>query len=254
MARITVTVKFMNGDLIEIHHKPSRGFDDFVRTIYRLYTDIPYGCLVLKRALYEEDDEVAQLMLLPDIYSDYVLDPCIVTEVYDGDEIFAIIDPSLVLPYIIRDVNVAIPSSNPKFQHFVSVYSINFRSKHDNHESQTVVFHDTDSNTFALCDTFHPPTPQEASDYHYHGQVEVYKPTSQTVWFHTLYECLLSSMDRFPHDDNTLQIIQHSFDAEEWEWEDGIDVDWRAEDDDGFEEYQANEADHDFRWAHLIDN
>lgn len=267
-AFITVSVKFLNGDLLSIQHKPSRGFDHFVRTIYNTCTHIPYGCLVLRRLVADEQDEldeVAQIMLLPDIYSDEDSDPIIVTEVYDDDdEILAMIDPSLVLPYIIRDVDVAIPSSNPKFQRFVSVYSINFCSENEKFESQTVVFHNKDSNTFALCDTFNPPTPQEAAAYHSDRRVEVYKPTSNTVWFPTLSECLLSSMDRFPHDDKTIQSIQQRFDVEDWDWADGLTVgsiymyndidDDDYYNDDGFEYMRENDADHDFRWGHLIDN
>lgn len=244
MAHITVTVKFMNGDLIEIQHKPSRGFDDFVRTIYRLCTDIPYGCLVLKRAPCDELDEVAQLMRLPDIYSDH--DDSIVTEVYDGEELFALVDTTLVTPYVLRDRDVALPSSKRKFQKIVSVYTFSFRSAHDQHESQTVVFHDTENNTFALCDTFILPTPQEASEYHRDGLLEVYKPTSQTVWFPTLSECLLSSMDRFPHDHDTLQTIEEQFHHADWaQWsepcDDGIDYEYDYQYDHDEYEYDHDE-------------
>lgn len=259
-AFINVSVKFLNGDLLSIQHKPSRGFDHFVRTIYNTCTHIPYGCLVLRRLVADEQydlDEVTQIMLLPDIYSDEDSDPTIVTEVYDGDEILAMIDPSLVLSYIVRDRDVAIPSSNPKFQQFVSVYSINFCSENEKFESQTVVFHNSDSDTFALCDTFNPPTPQEAAYYHSDGKVEVYKPTSNTVWFPTLSECLMTSMDRFPHDDDTIQYIQQKYNLHDWDWEDGFginDYDDDYHNDDGFEYMRENDADHDFRWGHLIDN
>jgi hypothetical protein len=136
----------------------------------------------------------------------------------DGDEILAIIDTTLVESYMVRNQNVAIPSSNPKFQHYVSVYSINFRSKNDDFESQTIVFHDTDNLLFSLCDHFIQPTPQEADEYHRDAMVEVYKPTPQTVWFPTLSECLSTSMDRFPHDPDTLQNIEKQFTKYYWEW------------------------------------
>jgi hypothetical protein len=230
----------LNGDLLSIQHKPSRGFEHFQRMIYNECTHIPYGCLVLRRLVQESDDldEVSQLMLLPDIYSDEDVDESIVTEVYDGDEIIATIDTTLVESYMIRNRNIAIPSSNPKFQHYVSVYSINFRSKEDEFESQTVVFHDTDNDLFSLCDHFIQPTPQEAAEYHRDGMVEVYKPTPQTVWFPTLSECLVTSMDRFPHDSDTLQNIEKQFNEYSWEWN-------ADEDDDDEYAYDHNDEDED---------
>lgn len=246
---ISASVKFLNGDLIEIQHKPSRGFEHFVKTIYNTCEHIPYGCLVLKRIPFDNDnlDEVSQIMLLPDIYSTDLTthDDHEVTEVYDQDSLCAFVDNTLVTPYILRDKNVAIPSSNPKFQKIVYVYSISFRSHNDNHESQTIVFHDTDNSTFALCDTFILPTPQEASEYHRDGLLEVYKPTLHTIWFPTLSECLLSSMDRFPHDQDTIQTIENKFHIEDWsQWsqpDDEIDYeyDYEYDRDEYYDEYNA---------------
>lgn len=228
MTHITVSVKFLNGELLEIQHKSSRGFDHFIRILYQSCEFIPYGCLVLKRLPSDDSDldETAQLMRLPDIYSS--LDNDEVTEVYDGDELMAIIDTTLVTPYIVQESNVALPSSKRENQQIVFVYSITFRSIHDPRESQTIVFHDTEKGLFALCDTFILPTPQEASEYHRDGLYEVYKPTPQTMWFPTLSECLLSSADRFPHDSHTLQIIEKQFYDVDW-------TQWSQQDDDGID-------------------
>ena len=216
---ISVTLKFLNGDLLQIHHKPSRGFDDFVRTIYRSCDFIPYGCLRLTRLPDGDDDDlveddVAQLMRLSDIYSSDE-----VTEVYDGDILMACVDTTLVTPCIFQEGFIALPSrTHRNFEHICRKYTIVFRSHDDDDlfHSQITFVHDTDHNTFALYDTFVAPTQQQFADAHRMHRNGLYKSGPSTVWFNTLGECISASTERFPHDSSIIQAIQDDFNNTDW--------------------------------------
>lgn len=237
MAYITVTVKFLNGDLMEIQHKSSRGFEHFKRMIYDSCPFIPYGCLTLQRIPWnnEELDEDVQLMLLPDIYSDE--DDSIVKEVSDGDELFALVDTTLVKPVVGVSARVCIPDTK-----IIGVVETYHRELHiqffstDAEENDEYsfkysihVFYDEKNNLFALKDTFQAPTPQECAENDRDGCCPLYRPTNETKWFLSVMDCLKSAPHtRFPKDENTLLCIHTQITERAWEqWEE-----WRQYDDD----------------------
>lgn len=202
----------LNGDLLAIQHKASRGFNDFVRTVYDECPNIPYGCLVLKRMNCEEEKEEKE-----------------VEEVRDNDELFAFVDTSRVRPVVELNGVVCIPhdgkvgkkekkkEKEKKLLHFYIKF-ISFKpteNLQDDFEEycyrsffQSDVFYDQTNRLFALKDTFQDPTSHEVSYYFYERKPQPYRPTSETKWFPTVKECLESVQNaRFPQDEKTLSTI-----------------------------------------------
>lgn len=236
MTHITVTIKFLNGDLMEIQHTPSCGFDQLVSTIYGLCKDIPYGCLVLKRAPYDELDEVAQLMFLSEIYSDH--DDSVLTEVYDGDELFALVDTTLVIPVVnVTAIVSTIVNAEERCltELHIPFFSTEAQEKNDHSFRYSVrVFYDEKNKLFALKDTFHAPRAHEFVEYNGEGWSPLYYPTNDTQWFLSVIECLESvPHTRFPKDRNTLGSIHKQITERAWEkwgqYENNYGVDYDEE-------------------------
>lgn len=206
---INVNVKMLNGDLFSITHKPSKGFQHFVRTVYNICPHIPHGCLVLKRIVEENNFEDVE-------------------DVEDVDQLFACVDISRVQPVVEYDEyagKMCIPYEGCKEterKDGINDFYIKFYSTTECNEDgeflyydEINVFYDEKEKIFALADTFKAPTPQESSCYHRQGMGCPYRSTEKTRWFTTISECLLSLENaRFPQDEKTLDSIQTQIDKE----------------------------------------
>lgn len=197
---INVNIKMLNGDLVSIQHKPSKGFQHFLRTVYDMCPHIPRGCLVLKRINDDEKNEDVE-------------------DVEDDDQLFAFVDISRVRPIVDYGGNACIPEDKQNKQKRVVLdqFDIKFYSTKEFDEEYGEYFYYGEINVFcnqkekifAITDTFQAPTPQESSCYHRDGLGAPYRPTEKTRWFTTIHECLLSLENaRFPQDEKTLSSIQ----------------------------------------------
>lgn len=193
---IHVTVKTLNGDLLSIEHKPSRGLNHFIHMVYD-NLQIPNGCLVLKRILNDEFEDVE--------------------DVEDGDHLFAFVDISRVQPFVECEGHVCIPLDEKDIKNRIvfTKLRIKFFSKDVDEWGEPIcyneidVFYDDEKKMFSLTETFQAPTPQEASYYHRLGMGAPYRPTEKTIWFPTIHDCLLSIENaRFPRDEKTLTSVQ----------------------------------------------
>jgi hypothetical protein len=181
---MTVRVKLLNGDLLQIEHNPSDGFVHFVHQIYDACPDIPYGCLVLRRL--GEDEEVHELG--------------------DDDELCAFVDPSLARPVVkIRECYVDVCLEG----RFREVYVQFGRYCWDC--SDVELFYNLSSNRYALKDTFQEKESLVEffhSGHRFHSQHLHYFPTDQTIWFGSPIDCLKSIENaRFPQDQEILASI-----------------------------------------------
>lgn len=96
MPLITVTVKTLNGDLLQIQHDSLLGFNRFVDEVYNALPDVPIGCLVLHRLLV--DERTLYNCVLDELLDiDKVRTPYHISHVRDGDHVFATVDPSRVM-------------------------------------------------------------------------------------------------------------------------------------------------------------
>lgn len=181
---MTVHVKLLNGDLLQIEHKPSDGFNHFVRRIYDACPEIPYGCLVLRRL--GEDEKLVDIV--------------------DNDELCAFVDPSLVRPVVkIRGhEHVCLEG---RFKEFC----VQFLTKDDGYCSEVELFYNLSSNRYALKDTFQEEESVEEffhSGHRHLGQHLQYFTTEQTIWFGSPIDCLKSVENaRFPQDQEILESI-----------------------------------------------
>ena len=233
---INVSVKMLNGDFLSIQHKASRGFNDFVRTVYDECPNIPYGCLVLKRMNRENDENKDEKEEKQEKEEEKEIE-----DVRDNDELFAFVDTSRVRPVVELNGVVCIAhdkeagkvekvgkkekkekgekgekkkKTEKTLLHFYIKF-ISFKAVDDLEDEycyrsffQSDVFYDQTNRLFARKDTFQDPTPQEASCYFYERKPGPYRPTSETKWFPTVKECLESVQNaRFPQDEKTLSTI-----------------------------------------------
>lgn len=202
---INVNVKMLNGDILSISHKLSKGFREFVRTVYDTCPHIPYGCLVLKRIL--NDDQ----------YVENVENVENVEDVKDRDQLFAFVDISLVQPFVECGGHVCIPLDEKDIKNRIvfTKLRVKFCSNDVDEWGEPIcyneidVFYDDEKKMFSLTETFQAPTPHEASYYHRLGMGAPYRPTEKTIWFPTIHDCLLSIENaRFPRDEKTLTSIR----------------------------------------------
>lgn len=196
------TVKLFNGDLVLMEHTPSKGFSHFVRQIYDICPEIPYGCLVLKRINEDDSKEVR--------------------EVFDNDELFMFVDTSRIRPVVERGGEGCIPNEKRKLPDNLIQLDIKFLSKKEYDEygelmccNQVEIFYLISRNLYALKDTFEEPTLQESSCYIEEGLYPPYRPTDKTIWFKSPIDCLKSfNKPRFPQDQDILQSISEQINLE----------------------------------------
>lgn len=200
-AMISVHVKMLNGDLIEIQHRPQQGFQQFIRLLYKACPEIPYGCLILRKDYADENKE--------DKKEDKVND------VSDGDLLYALVDTSLVLPFIQWDDEI-VKVNNKKFAQL----SVEFCERNEELEDgmyaydQIGILYNKKDGVFALKSAFIAPTPSEWADYHQRKKNGVYRELYDTQWFNSITDCILSSPGIFPRDHFTMDRILTEFEKE----------------------------------------
>lgn len=229
---ISVNVKTLSGDLIQIDHRPSHGFSQFVRKVYDAFPDIPFGCLTLHRVIqdnYDDDekDEINQLMNLSDLFLDKDVDyNNKVTYVLDDDMLMTFVDTSLVFPVIFPITGYFSVKSVSGRETPVSKFKIRFCCRYDDDKDKEIedykytlefdilFINRKNKKRFALAETLESSTPQECAFYHGHKLPEIYKETSETMWFPSIIECL--EKERIPRDQNTIVLISEAFSRGDW--------------------------------------
>lgn len=196
---MTIHVKLMNGDFVEIHHRlrdhedaEDYGYshlDEFVRKVYDACPAIPFGCLVLHRM---NDDDMSAFL---DIETE-------VSFVVDGDELCAFVDPSRVEPKVsVKNARVIVDQTETNG----SKLSIEFCETHGEQDDDGNVYpiYVVDvlcaNGQYALAKTFERVH-------------RFYTSTESTRWFSTIDECLKSEeFPRYPTDSNTIEKITDGF-------------------------------------------
>ena len=187
---ITVTIKALSGDLIQIAHQVARGYWWFKHEVYNALPDIPHGCLHL-RLLHREDpvDEVGWLMRLADIDASDDEEP---GEVYDGDVFGAFVDDRHLHSWISLDADAIIKSPiRKRFYITLRHFFVHFADSSGEVVSLAEIFQNVEEDRFCLRDSITPPYPVEFSSSR--GQIAVWKVNDDAVWFPSLREALLAA-------------------------------------------------------------
>lgn len=221
MTVITVLIKTLNGDLLEIHHESQLGFDRFIDKVYDEIPDIPYGCLVLRRAVSDDYPRSMFHRVLEELHdlfermSKPMLDDLPykerVTRVMDGDYFFAVADPSIVKPvvFIDREIRMICEDQTPLvlqpfYMEFYSTVEYDQNGDYQYLYEGPSLFFDKKHHLFALQDTCIEVNLFQAT----------YRPTSHTKWFLSVIECLESIPNaRFPQNEETLISIRKQIDS-----------------------------------------
>lgn len=218
MPLITVTVKTLNGDLLQIQHDSLLGFNRFVDEVYKAFPDVPIGCLVLHRLLVDERSiyncVLDELLDVDKVKAPCHIAPCHISHlshVRDGDHVFATVDPSRVITRlnIHKNVYTSRDGINIRLHPFtINLYSkviYDEKRKGHAHLGKVGVFFDKKNNLFALRNTFTPPSDIDIHMADDLGQLHPYYQTSQTRWL-SLKECI-ELIPRFPQDEETRMSI-----------------------------------------------
>ncbi len=193
---IHVSVKFLNGDLLFIEHLPSRGFNQFSKAVCDAHGSIPYGCISFMR-LNGNDEKIATI-----------------SDVADGDVLFAFVDISRVYPIVTRGGNISIPNEDHKMT--ITTYRIGFYSKeYDKEWGEQLWYGDIDivyneeSHLFALRNAFQTPTSHETKEFEKNKFYFPLLSTHETRWYESVTECIASfPYTHFPLTDDNYQFIQ----------------------------------------------
>jgi hypothetical protein len=191
---MNIMIKSMNGDLTTVVLPEGSPLPFFKTILYgNVFTEAPYGCLVLRRILpeLEEDDEATQLMVMGESLTDQ--DPHEVSYLCDGMVLSAMIDTALLYPSVDRWFHLDTGS-------------------HENSWIRTLdLVHDVDEDRWALRSSFVPQGHRFSK-----GQLLEY-PVPGIRWYSHPTICLRNAPDRIPKDDTTLSSIQRIFDYEDWD-------------------------------------
>lgn len=222
MTVITVLIKTLNGDLIEIHHESQLGFDRFIDKVYDELPDIPCGCLVLQRIVSEDHVRSMFHRVLEELHdlfqrmSKPMLDDLPykerVTRVMDGDYFFAVADLSNVKPVVFLDREILMIFEDqtplvlqPFYMEFYSTVEYDQNGDYQYLYEGPSLYFDKKHHLFALEDTF--------EEDEYKGR-PVYYATGRTKWFLSVIECLESIPNaRFPQNEETLISIRKQIDS-----------------------------------------
>ena len=188
---ISVTLKMMSGDLIEISKTPVNGESEyelvqrFELDIYRMQPSIPIGCLQLLRPIFVDEEED---------FED-------VTHVQDGDLLYAMVDTTLVCTSVEPLFNGAAALVSKHGTIPLNCFCVDFLRRYFEHDEDarpvwTVRVCFAFTKGFALFDRL-----LRANQQRYHE-------TPSVQWFPTVQECLLSvDAPRFPTDQQTLDNV-----------------------------------------------
>jgi hypothetical protein len=186
----------------------------FETLLYReVIPDAPIGCITYRRMDYAIDEgskeiqEEMQLLRLGDVYVNH---PDQVTVLFDGLEVIAFVDESVLFPFIEANFPVSLIHSK-NWVKLLDTYIICFHyrggkmSKDDsNFVSSIDVFHDVDADQWALATSFAKTHDLHCRSY-YSGNGAPYTATPSTQWFSSLSECIAHSTERIPKDSALLE-------------------------------------------------
>jgi len=206
-----IFVKQLNGDLLDINCPDYTDFKRFTNLVYRSLTHIPHGCLQLTKMDCHEDDDTDEILALMKL-ADLFLDPTAIS-LSDGDMFLAIVDDSHINSFIHHPITVNIQADKNNTSPIIRVDT--FRIGFDSHDQDIIssceIIYNHHTNTFALFDSLE-------RDCVISNQIGVlYHPTSNTIWYQTLQECLFNSNDRIPTSSHILDSVSHKFFNHEYE-------------------------------------
>lgn len=209
---ISLTIKLLNGDLLEVTHHAHHTMFDLLQQIYTACPEIPYGCLRVT-PIEDEDDEERQMRRLGDLYvppHESFQGP-----VFDGDFLCALVDSSLVDANIVFNETCWVVDPSLRYDGmYVTSLSVNLYTIDDIEPDLiatiTVV---TDDERFAEYRTFEHIS-------HRHPRI---RPTAETVWYPTLTDLIRAAPGRHPRMDCVCEkieeaLVQHGME-DPFEWD-----------------------------------
>jgi hypothetical protein len=168
---ITVTVKLMNGDLLDIKYDPSLSIEG------------------LKDHIHESNQEFHPSLQTLIRLSDEQANPF---DILDGDSFLLLIQPEedrirFYDESLCEPVSIQPQQGHSNYDHSFELHSL----YHINTTSEYYFLYDVDSNQYAIADTCNIRERRRGPTYYYF--------TEDTIWYSSLYECLQSYYgDIFP--------------------------------------------------------
>lgn len=225
-----LTIHQLNGEILIVHHHHARGLSGLIDDLYRSNPDIPIGCLTLRRILHDHDydlfDDEALFRRLGETIPEDQTDPSIVTHLYDQMHLFLLVDPSLVVPSLVRAPTIVFYTHSPLQvdlhnylddpRTYLDRFDIEYHTTlpiHDPHTESNVILTlpfvaNHEHTRFAL---FHDLDMRPASH-----STHIYVPKPSFLWYPSLTECIRASTLSIPRHDTSILHIQSLFDNQSW--------------------------------------
>lgn len=217
----------LSGETIIVALGQGASLPTFETLLYReVIPDAPLGCICYRRAdgnrAFEDASEEAQIMRLGELSEE---DPDEVTVLFDGLEVIAFVDESILYPTIERNFHVLLIHSR-NWSKLLDSYTICFHHREkmvevdSNLVSSLRVFYDIDEKQWALASTF-----AETPVYHRHQYYQTYSDTGyntpycttpSTQWFSSLSDCISHTTERTPKDSVLLDKCNDLFRRRAW--------------------------------------
>ena len=218
MSTHTIHIRLLTGEIIQLIRPVAQEFDliQLLDEIYPHVPEIPYGSLALRRVLPEfedldlQDDDVL-FRRMGETLLDEPCDPYEVTELYDGIELVAVSDLSLLSISISPHGSIIFADSDSSYS--VLCYELNVHTRdplfaHFHHDILLTVHLITDIHytKFGLYQHL-----TKSRKHHL-----CYTATHDFQWYDSLSECLLHAAEPIPRDQITLQRCEHVLRFKQW--------------------------------------
>lgn len=209
---MNISVRTLLGEMLMVALPLQSTVDDLQREIYAVWPEIPLGCLRLRPIVLEdEEEELDHERALLRMGETLVDGPIVDQEEFaleDGMEVFAVVDESMVWPFVASHGTSFMPCSNSwSGMCLRSVWAIAFyRHGDDTSDSYLarVLLTQDDNGYFANLDTF----VSCGRTYGVQYSPNTYKPGKNTVWYPSIVDCIMASPLRIPRGAAVMDEIQ----------------------------------------------
>lgn len=220
MSTHTLNIRLLTGEIIQLIRPADQEFDliQLLDELYPHVPEIPYGSLALRRVLpdFEEldlHDDDALFRRMGETLLDKPSDPYEVTGLYDGIELVAVSDLSLLSVSISPNGSIVFADPENNSAYSVLCYQLNVHTRdplfaHFHHDILLTVPFITDYQ----CTQFGLYQHVTKSRKHH----QCYTPTSHFQWFPSLSKCLLHASESIPRDQDSLLRSEHVLRFEQW--------------------------------------
>lgn len=220
MSTHTIHIRLLTGEIIQLICPASQEFDviQLLDELYPHVPEVPYGSLALRRVLPEfeeldlQDDDVL-FRRMGETLLDEPCDPYEVTELYDGMELVAVSNLSLlsvsISPYgciVFADPEEDVTSTMLTFQLQVHTRDPHFAAFHEDILFTVTFIANYHYTKFALYENTMKST----------NRYRCLTAAPNFRWYNSLSECLLHATEPIPRDQTTLQRLERVFRFEQW--------------------------------------